>query len=850
MPACDLGTIPVGGTAGFDITVTVNPSAAEGTITNEATVSYAGTDTNPSNDTALQDTLVLRADYGDMPDSPYPTLLVSDGARHMVPLGGAPIVLGALIDTEPDGQPSVPADLDDLTGLADEDGVVFLTDVEPGGTVLVDVTVTGIAGLLNAWVDFDQDGAFLDPREQIFVDEPVAPGTQGLGFVAPLDTSLGNTYARFRVDTGGGLEPSGRAFDGEVEDYPLAVLPNPVLSLTKDDGGITAVPGGLVVYTLTAINTPGAATANWSTLTDVVPVGTAFDEAASGGPGVWSCIDGSPAGSECERSVADLSGGADHPSSFGVTVDPSLPAGMEEIANTAVVEAANAAPANAVEQTPVDATPDLTMEKDDGGATATAGGGVVYTLTCDNVGNQNASGVVITETVPFGSSFDPSSSTPGWAAQGGGVYTLALGVLPVGGGSTPAFAVVVDDPVPAGLEELANAASIADDGAGGADPNPDDNSDEDTTPIDAAPVLALVKDDGGIDVDPGSTVIYGLDYENTGDQDASGVEIEDAVPAGTTFDAAASSPGWDCLDGDPEGTPCTIVIGSVPGGTSGVVEFAAEVAPPQDAPDEIFNTATAHDDGDGTGGVPVEASDSDTTPVNDLSPPTIDNVDTILGNGDGVLEECESVGNRVRAYEVTFSEAMFNPAGNGHPNDVTNPANYQLIGSGPDLDLSTESCGGAVGDDVAVGIDSVSYDAQTLTALVSSIPRRGSKTVRIACLAAAGGCGTQQPTISTVTATPQVEMTSYARTASTRGTPSPTGTSTAASTTGSRCRAATRRSSKIRWSTSTTRHSRARCTSPTTRPIASSRSASVSRSWRRGTRAQRLRLSRHAGDDD
>src|SRR3712207_8258775 len=50
--------------------------------------------------------------------------------------------------------------------------------------------------------------------------------------------------------------------------------------------------------------------------------------------------------------------------------------------------------------TPVTAQPDLTITKSDGGANAAPGSTVAYTLNYANAGNQNATGVVVTETVP------------------------------------------------------------------------------------------------------------------------------------------------------------------------------------------------------------------------------------------------------------------------------------------------------------------------------------------------------------------------------------------------------------------------------------------------------------------
>ncbi|MCU0611672.1 MAG: hypothetical protein MUE60_07795, partial [Candidatus Eisenbacteria bacterium] len=58
-------------------------------------------------------------DLGDAPDPSYPTLLASDGARHIT---GSAVYLGAGVDAELDGQPNAGATGDDLAG-DDEDGV-------------------------------------------------------------------------------------------------------------------------------------------------------------------------------------------------------------------------------------------------------------------------------------------------------------------------------------------------------------------------------------------------------------------------------------------------------------------------------------------------------------------------------------------------------------------------------------------------------------------------------------------------------------------------------------------------------------------------------------------------------
>ncbi|MFC2014026.1 hypothetical protein ACFLU8_04020 [Chloroflexota bacterium] len=85
-------------------------------------------------------------DFGDAPDS-YGTLLASGGASHPVSPG---YCLGTNIDSELDGQPSIPADGDDINLLyagmpfppGDEDGVVFTSPLVMGQNANITVTQT------------------------------------------------------------------------------------------------------------------------------------------------------------------------------------------------------------------------------------------------------------------------------------------------------------------------------------------------------------------------------------------------------------------------------------------------------------------------------------------------------------------------------------------------------------------------------------------------------------------------------------------------------------------------------------------------------------------------------------
>lgn len=176
-------------------------------------------------------------DFGDAPESvggnphDYPTLLASDGARH---LPGSTLFLGEGVDVELDGQPTGAANGDDLSGETDdEDGVEFaeFLRVSPFsdrlGTVSIFVgsTVEIMDAKLDAWIDFNHDGDWNDAGEQIFDDLVVTPGENILQFTIPIGARIGTTVSRFRLSSNGVEGPTGAAQDGEVEDHTVTFHP-------------------------------------------------------------------------------------------------------------------------------------------------------------------------------------------------------------------------------------------------------------------------------------------------------------------------------------------------------------------------------------------------------------------------------------------------------------------------------------------------------------------------------------------------------------------------------------------------------------------------------------------------
>jgi hypothetical protein len=202
----------------------------------------------------------LGFDFGDLPNT-YGTNQAATGAVNVV---NPDLYLGKCVDVDIDGQPEAMAGFmtggdDGNTGPGtlgtcttpgdDEDGITFPTPLIPGNQACVKVTArnaTGAAGVLQAWIDFNGDGAF-QAGEQLTTGDFAPTGAtipnggvtaQNFCFTVPATATFsgGNMYARFRLRKASDavLGPTGPAIPGgpfptgEVEDYklPLALVGN------------------------------------------------------------------------------------------------------------------------------------------------------------------------------------------------------------------------------------------------------------------------------------------------------------------------------------------------------------------------------------------------------------------------------------------------------------------------------------------------------------------------------------------------------------------------------------------------------------------------------------------------
>ncbi len=275
----DSVTLPMGGAVTYTATCFLSSNATN-SLVNTATITppLGIIEPNTTNDSATDTDTILALDFGDAPDPTYPTLLASNGARHAI-VGP---FLGAGADGDTDGQPSLFADGDDLDGNDDEDGVVFTSPIVAGQLSTLTVTTTG-GGLLDAWIDFNVDGDWTDPGEQIHIGVPLNPGPNLLSFTPPAAATPGATFARFRYSQFGGLSPSGLALDGEVEDERVTITRQADLAMTITESADPATAGLGLLYTLTT-NNNGPSDAGGVIVIDTLPTSTTFLSATPGSP--------------------------------------------------------------------------------------------------------------------------------------------------------------------------------------------------------------------------------------------------------------------------------------------------------------------------------------------------------------------------------------------------------------------------------------------------------------------------------------------------------------------------------------------------------------------------------------
>lgn len=471
--------------------------------------------------------------------------------------------------------------------------------------------------------------------------------------------------------------------DDQNDDHNFDVRA-PELVITKSVSSTTVAAGAALSYTVSIVNS-GAIDALITSLSDdmsesfeagslTLPVVTGaspgsvtFD--ANGGvhsTGTWTVSNLSVPNTGLPVEVS-FSVQAKRPLASGTQIFNQAVAEVEGYTTSFVSDSENASDDDGTETgndagdpndddpvlTTVVSAPDIRLLKNSSVSSPplVAGGEITYTITASNLGNENLINAVLQDAIPANTTYvenstykDPNGS-PTLIPDVGGTSALVSGLsinaslantLEVDQMVEYSFKVRVKDSVNNGTV-ISNQAFISGEGEGSGALSPLASDDPDTTfgpdpaqdIVGEAPSLYAIKsvsDLNGGSLVGGDVLRYSIVVRNNGSTAMENLELNDVIPANTTFVAGSMTydddnlgPNVplsisDALDGDVgsfDGTALSFVLGSLSSSTELKIEFDVLVDPASSTGTVISNTGMLSAEG-----LPETYTDSDSNPAN------------------------------------------------------------------------------------------------------------------------------------------------------------------------------------------------------------------------------------------
>lgn len=429
-----------------------------------------------------------------------------------------------------------------------------ITDTFPTGAIPIAIDSSGSFNQLNSQATWHLSS--LAPGQTITVQYTLQ---------VPIGTPTGTTWPTTSSVVAQNASPASAG-------TTLIVDSQPGLTLTKV-GSNSVEAGQQASYLIEYFNT-GNGVASAVQVQDLIPPGWTLASASNGGTTVggnvqWNLGD-----------IQPLTGGS---VSVVFNTPGGLPDGFVET-NTATIFGSNSSPTSAFATTVERSHIELDVNIFGSPSPVSAGGRVSFNLLYENLGNGNATDVVVTATVPSNSSYVAGSATNGGVLSGS---TITWGPLPLGAvtGGQVSFEVDVAPVVANGTSLISNA-SIA---ASSAQPD----SDSASVLVASAPQLITSKSVDKQLVIPGDVVTYTITVENVGTEDATNLVISDTLPAGLELLSAEPNGVIDAATNTATWTLADLAVGATPAVVNATAQVVAANA-------DIVNTATVST-GTGTG---------------------------------------------------------------------------------------------------------------------------------------------------------------------------------------------------------------------------------------------------------
>ena len=377
-------------------------------------------------------------------------------------------------------------------------------------------------------------------------------------------------YTNTAAISGDQTDPTPGNNSSSVTPSPSAVAD---LSVTKVADNNNPAVGTQVTFTITAKNN-GPSNATGVKVNDALPSGYTF-VSATPSVGTWSAPN---------WTIGSLANGATATMTVKATVNAS-----GDYTNTAGISGDQTDPTPGNNSSSVTPSPsavaDLSVTKVADNNNPAVGTQVTFTITAKNNGPSNATGVKVNDALPSGYTFVSATPSVGtWSAPNWTIGSLANGAT-----ATMTVKATVN-----ASGDYTNTAAISGDQT---DPTPGNNSSSVTPSPSAVADLSVTKTLDKTNPHVGETVVFTITAKNNGPSAASGVVVNDQVPAGFTVTNSSVSagtwtaPNWN-IGNLANGASATLTLTATVN-SGGSYSNTASISGNQNDPNSANNSATA-----------------------------------------------------------------------------------------------------------------------------------------------------------------------------------------------------------------------------------------------------------------